>query len=124
MELPEIMQQQVFAVAGDTLNPEKYAYKIKQGLLEHGYTVYAVGKELASFNDIPGDIDIIDLCINPVKGLSLIKECKKSFKCIVIQPGAESEELLSYLKEKNLPYIEGCVLVGLSLYAKKNPAGE
>ena len=117
MELPEIMQQQVFAVAGDTLNPEKYAYKIKQGLLEHGYTVHSVGKELASFNDIPGDIDIIDLCINPVKGLALIKECKKSFKCIVIQPGAESEELLSYLKEKNLPYIEGCVLVGLSLYA-------
>jgi len=102
---------------GDTLNPEKYAYKIKQGLLEHGYTVHAVGKELASFNDIPGEIDIIDLCINPVKGLALIKECKKSFKCIVIQPGAESEELLSYLNEKNLPYIEGCVLVGLSLYA-------
>ncbi|MBR0495683.1 MAG: CoA-binding protein [Treponema sp.] len=118
MELPEIMQQQVFAVAGDTLNPEKYAYKIKQGLLEHGYTVHAVGKELASFNDIPGDIDIIDLCINPVKGLALIRECTKPFKCIVIQPGAESEELLSYLNEKNLPYIEGCVLVGLSVYAK------
>ncbi len=118
MELPEIMQQQVFAVAGDTLNPEKYAYKIKQELLKHGYTVHAVGKELTSFNDIPGEIDIIDLCINPVKGLSLIKECTKSFKCVVIQPGAASEELISYLNEKNLPYIEGCVLVGLSLYAK------
>ena len=118
MDLKEIMQQQVFAVAGDTLNEEKYAYKIKHGLLEHGYTTYAVGKELASFNDIPGDIDIIDLCINPAKGLSLIQECTKPFKCIVIQPGAESDELLAYLDKKQLPYIQGCVLVGLSVYAK------
>ena len=119
MDLPEIMAQRVFAVAGDTLNPEKYAYKIKQGLLEHGYMVHAVGKEAASFNDIAGEIDIIDLCINPVKGLSLIKDCKKSFKCIVIQPGAESDELLSYLNENKLPYIQGCLLVGLSLYARE-----
>ena len=120
MDLKEIMNQSVFAVAGDTLNPEKYAYKIKQGLLEHGYKVHAVGKELPDFNSIPEDIDIIDLCINPVKGLELIKKCNKSFKCIVIQPGAESDELLSYLNEKKLPYIQGCLLVGLSLYAKKN----
>lgn len=118
MELKEIMEQGSFAVAGDTLNEEKYAFKIKQGLLEHGYTVYAVGKELSSFNDIPDEIDIIDLCINPVKGLALIKDCKKPFKCIVIQPGAESEELLSYLDENNIPYIQGCLLVGLSVYAK------
>ena len=118
MDLKEIMEQRVFAVAGDTLNPEKYAYKIKHGLLEHGYTVHAVGKEAASFNEIAGEIDIIDLCINPVKGLALIKECTKPFKCIVIQPGAESEELLAFLDEKNLPYIQGCLLVGLSVYAK------
>ena len=121
MDLKEIMQQQVFAVAGDTLREEKYAYKIKQGLLEHGYTVHAVGMELASFNDITSDIDIIDLCINPVRGLALLRECKKPFKCIVIQPGAESDELLAYLNEKRLPYMQGCVLVGLSLYAKDKP---
>lgn len=46
MDLKEIMQQHTFAVAGDTLNEEKYAYKIKHGLLEHGYNVYSVGKEL------------------------------------------------------------------------------
>jgi len=117
MELPQIMKEKVFAVAGDTLNEEKYACKIKKGLEEHGYKAYGVGKELTSFNEIPEEIDIIDLCINAVKGLKLLQECKKSFKCIVIQPGAESEELLAYLNEKNLPYIQGCLLVGLSLYA-------
>ena len=118
MDLKEIMQQQVFAVAGDTLNEEKYAYKIKHALLTQGYTVHSVGKELKSFTEIPGEVDIIDLCINPAKGLALIKECTKDFKCIVIQPGAESEEFLAYLNEGGLPYIQGCVLVGLSVYGK------
>lgn len=118
MDLKEIMQQQKFAVVGDTLNEEKYAYKIKNGLKNNGYAVYPVGKEISSLNNIPDEVDIIDLCINPVKGLSLVKACKKPFKCIVIQPGAESEELFSYLNQNNLPYIEGCLLVGLSLYSK------
>ena len=118
MDIKEVMSEKVFAVLGDTLNEEKYAYKIKKGLLDKGYTVYAVGKELASINDIEEDIDVIDLCIHPVKGLKLIKECKKSFKTIVIQPGASDEALIAYLNENKIPYIDGCILVGLSLYAK------
>ena len=30
MDLEQIMQMNTFAVVGDTLNPEKYAYKIKE----------------------------------------------------------------------------------------------
>ncbi|WP_293010133.1 MULTISPECIES: CoA-binding protein [unclassified Oscillibacter] len=116
MELQEIMRQRVFAVVGNTLDSEKYAYKIKQGMIEKGYTVYAVGKELPSLNDVPEEIDIIDLCIHPAKGLELMRECKKSFKCIVLQPGAESAELVVYLEEKGMPYINGCLLVGMRLF--------
>ena len=114
MDLEQIMQMNAFAVVGDTLNPEKYAYKIKEGLLEQGYTVHSVGKELQSLNEIPGDLDI-----NPAKGIQLLRECRKPFRCIVIQPGAESPEILSYLQERNLPYIEGCLLVGMRLYPRK-----
>ena len=32
MELKEIMDQKVFAVVGNTINEEKYACKIKDGL--------------------------------------------------------------------------------------------
>ncbi len=117
MDLKEIMQQKIFAVLGDTLNESKYAAIIKHAMLDKGYTVHAVGKELASLNDIKGDIDIIDLCINPIKGLQLIKECKKQYKCIVIQPGAANDALLDYLKLNNIPYIDACLLVGLKLYA-------
>ena len=116
MDLKEIMEQKKFAILGDTLNPEKFAYKIKEKMQKSGYTVYSVGKELTSLNEIEDEIDIIDLCIYPVKGLKLLKENKKEFKCVVIQPGAENEELISWMEEKKIPYIHGCLLVGLSTY--------
>ena len=81
--------------------------------------MYSVGKELNSLDEIEEEIDIIDLCINAVKGLELIKDCHKEFKCIVIQPGAESRELLDYLEGEKIPYIESCLLVGLSSYRRK-----
>lgn len=118
MTLKEIMDCRRFAVLGDTLNSEKYAFQIKEKLLSAGYEVWAVGKELPSLNDIPGDIDIIDLCIHPAKGLKLLQENRKPFQCIVIQPGAESPELLAYLEENNLPYLQGCLLVGLATYPR------
>ncbi len=116
MDLQEIMEQKVFAVVGDTLNEQKYAYQIKHELIGNGYIVYPVGKELASLNDVPGEIDIIDLCIHPAKGIHLLKENKKSVKGVLIQPGAESEEIIAYLQQEEIPYLEGCVLVGLDLY--------
>lgn len=116
MDLKEVMEQKTFAVLGDTLNEEKTAYEIKAKMLNNGYRVYPVGKELASINDIPEEIDIIDLCIHPSKGLPLMKECAKAFKSVVVQPGAGDDELFEYLKSENIPYIEGCLLLGLSLY--------
>jgi predicted CoA-binding protein len=116
MDLKEVMEQKNFAVLGDTLNEKKTAYEIKEKMTENGYTVYPVGKELASINDIPGDIDVIDLCIHPAKGLPLMKACKKDFKSVVVQPGAGDDDLFEYLKSNNIPYIEGCLLLGLSFY--------
>ena len=120
MELKEMMQNKTFVVVGDTLNEEKYAYKIKERLNEYNYEVYAVHKELKSINDVPSDDFILDLCINPFKGLEYLKENKKKIKAVIIQPGAEGEELEGFLKKKEIPFIEGCALVGLSLYGKKN----
>ena len=44
MDMKEIMKQKTFAVLGNTLLEDKYAYKIKKGLIDKGYNVYAVGK--------------------------------------------------------------------------------
>ena len=113
MEIQDVMKERNFAILGDTLNPDKYAFKIRQAMLEAGYQVACVGKELQSLNQVPFEIDVIDLCIHPIKGLKLLKETDKPFKMIVIQPGAEDEALIEYLDSRQLPYIRGCLLKGL-----------
>lgn len=117
MDLKEIMEKRHFVVAGDTLNEEKYACKIKHALQEHGYQVQCVGKELPSLNDVEGPLEVVDLCIHPAKGIRLLRECEKPVGAVLIQPGAESDEIRHFLEEKQIPFLEGCALVGLRLYA-------
>ena len=119
MDLKDILSKKTFALLGDTLDPEKTAYEIKEKMTHNGYTVYPVGKELSSINDIPEDIDVIDLCINPIKGLNLLKEYEKDINAVVIQPGAGSDEIVDFLNERGIPYINGCLLLGLKVYKKK-----
>ncbi len=116
MDLKEIMELNNFVVVGNTLNQEHYAYKIKHALLSKGYNVECVYKELKSIDETSFNIDCLDLCINPVKGLDILKNSSKDYKVVVLQPGSESEEIISYLESKNIPYIKGCLLVGISLY--------
>ena len=116
MELKEIMNQHVFAILGDTENPEKYAYKIRNAMENAGYQIYTVPKQFSSLNDIQKDIDVIDLCIHPVKGLKLLQEYRKNIPCILIQPGAEDENLIAWLDTEKIPYVRGCLLKGLENY--------
>ena len=48
----------------------------------------------------------------------LLKENTKPIKAVVIQPGAESTDLIAFFEEAKIPYINGCLLVGMSLYKK------
>lgn len=116
MDLKEIMSYKNFVVVGNTIVDGKYAKIIKDNLNHYGYNVDCVYKELKSINDVESNIDVIDLCINPVLGLNILKECKKDYKCVLIQPGAESKEIIDYLNSINKPYLCGCALVGLGMF--------
>ncbi len=120
MNLKEIMQFNNFVVLGNTIRSDKYAYKIKKGLTDTGYTVCGVGKELTSINEVPFEIDVLDLCIHPNLGIELLKENKKKIKVVVIQPGAESNEIKEFLTKEKIEYVEACLLVGLRLYKNYN----
>lgn len=109
-----IMNEKNFVVIGDTIHENKYAYKIKHELLKNNYTVYSVGKEFTSLNEIQGPIDVIDLCIHPTKGLKLLQENKKKFKYLLIQPGADDPTLISWLEKNKISYIQGCMLIALN----------
>ena len=120
MELKEVMQQQSFVIVGDTLNETKFACKIKHAMLNRGYDVQCVGKELDSINEAEGSIDIIDLCIRPDRGIELLQACEKPVKGVVLQPGAGSDEIRDYLTERRIPFLAGCLLVGLATYPREN----
>lgn len=116
MDMKNILDFNNFVVVGDTLNVNKYAYKIKKELLNNNYNVCGVGKELASINEVGFDIDVLDLCINPSLGIKLLKENNKKIKIVVIQPGAQSDEIKTFLNENKICYVEDCLFAGLKLY--------
>lgn len=114
MTLDQMMDKDVFTLAGDTLDSGKYAYRIKRALTDAGYRVHCVGKELESLDDVPEDsIEVLDLCIHPAKGEALIRACHKPIGCVLIQPGAGSDTIRALLDEKGIPWLDGCALKGL-----------
>lgn len=109
-----------WVVIGDVSNAEKYAYRILKKFEDNSYTVsgvhYKGGENIyVKLEDVPHDIDVIDLCIHPVKGIDYVKQAKNlGIKYILIQPRAASTEILDYCKDNNITAVEGCALVALS----------
>ncbi|WP_330375503.1 CoA-binding protein [Inediibacterium massiliense] len=110
-----------WAVVGDVLNQRKFAYKIKNRLIDAGYIVSLVNpresehKVFHSLQEIKEKVDVIDLCINPKLGIDIVKKAHNlGIDHIFIQPGAESEEILLFCKEHDMKVIQSCVLVELS----------
>lgn len=123
MDLEGLIKLQKWAVIGDVGNETKYAYKILSLFKEKGHEVYGVhpkGGEgiYKSLKDLPVAVEAVDLCINPVLGLKLLEEVKElGIKYVLIQPGAESADILKYCKDNGIEALEGCALVGLKIYS-------
>ncbi|WP_315115594.1 CoA-binding protein [Clostridium intestinale] len=119
MNATELLKYKNWVVIGDTLNKDKYASKILSKLISRGYNTEGVhpkgGENIyKTLGEVPYKIDVIDLCINPLSGIKFIEEAKAlGIKYILIQPGAESREILSYCKDNGIIAIEGCALVAL-----------
>ncbi|MBU3181612.1 CoA-binding protein [Clostridium psychrophilum] len=123
MKANEFLNYKNWIVVGDVLNPLKYAYKILQSLKSDGFNVVGVNPNsndsdegvYSSISDIQYKADILDLCINPYKGIKIIKEAHDlKIDKVLIQPGAESQEILELCKANGIIAIEGCALVELS----------
>ncbi|MGM9973267.1 MAG: CoA-binding protein [Clostridiaceae bacterium] len=127
MKASEFLNYMNWAVVGDVLNPEKYAHKILKALEDNGYKVSGVnpkvtdGQAYNSLEEVPYDIEILDLCINPRAGIEIVKKAKEAgIKNILIQPGAESQEILNYCKDNDINAIQGCALVELRNKSNKD----
>lgn len=126
MNAGDLLNYKNWVVVGDVLNEEKYAYRILNALKEANFNVSGInprddsGKVYKTLEQVPYKIEIIDLCINPISGLKIIEEAVVlGIDKVLIQPGAESDEILSLCKNKGIIAIEGCALVELSHYHSK-----
>jgi len=121
MEARELLNYKNWVVVGDVTNREKYAYKILNALKNANFNVSGInprdksGEVYKTLEEVPYKVDVMDLCINPISGLKVIEEAiGLGIDKILIQPGAESDEILSLCKNKGIIAIEGCALVQLS----------
>lgn len=126
MDGQKLLEYKNWVVIGDVLNSEKYAHRILNSLKEHDFNAAGVHPNsndesvYRSLKNVPYGIDVIDLCINPIQGEKVLIEAKElGIDKVLIQPGAQSEEILSFCKENGIIAIEGCALVELSYYNRK-----
>ena len=121
MEASEFLEYKNWVVVGDVSNSSKYAYKILNSLKNEGFNVVGVNSSdlnegvYKSLKEVPYKIEVLDLCINPYKGIKIIQEAKElKIEKILIQPGAESVGILDFCEENEMKAVEGCALVELS----------
>lgn len=120
MDIKELIRLKNWVVIGDVTNESKYANKILNKFNDNEYNVVGVhpkggNRVYKLLKDVPYKIDAIDLCINPKLGLDYLKEAKElGIKNVLIQPGAESREIIDYCKNNKINYIENCALVQLN----------
>lgn len=126
MDGQKLLEYENWVVVGDVLNSEKYAHRILNTLKDNRFNAVGVHPSsedpsvYKSLKDVPYNIDVIDLCINPIQGEKIVMESKElGVDKILIQPGAQSEEILSFCRENGIIAIEGCALVELSYYNRK-----
>lgn len=115
-----MFQYKNWAVVGDVLNEGKFACSIAKKLERKNYNVFKVNPRsddpqvYKSLKDIKDKVDVVDLVITPTVGIDVVKEaCDLGIDKIFIQPGAGSNEIRNYCKNKGVRVYEGCVLVEL-----------
>ncbi len=111
------------AVVGATDDLSKYGGRIYRNLKAKGYRVFAVNPSrdtvdgdpaYHSLSDLEETPSIVDIVVPPPVTLSVLRECEQlGLRNVWIQPGAESEEVLQFLRDGDFDYLaEGpCIMV-------------
>ncbi len=115
--IEEFMGQKKFAIVGASDNTEKFGYQIFKNLKNRGYEVYPVNprlKELEgtrcypSLADIPVKVDVVDFVVPPKVTETIVRECKElGLTRIWLQPGSESEAVITFCNENGMKVIYG-----------------
>ena len=111
------------AVVGASSDRRKFGNKAFRAFQQEGYKVIPINPNepsvegVATFPtvmDVPDTIDMATVYVPPEIGITLLDGFeKKQIREIWINPGAESDELISEARRRNLNVIEACSIVGI-----------
>jgi len=109
------------AVVGASSDRRKFGNKAVRAYLRQGWTVYPVNPAAdrieglschASLRELPGHVDRVALYLPPEKGLGILEDLVAlSHDDFLINPGAESEELLARARELGLDPRLSCAIL-------------
>ncbi len=119
-----INKNNIFAVVGVSRDETKYGRKVYNDLKKAGYSVYPINPKLesiarekcySSLKDLPVIPDVVSFIVPPNVTEILMVECHNlNIKKIWLQPGSESEKVISYCKNNDIECLhDQCILLNL-----------
>jgi uncharacterized protein len=111
-------------IMGASTNPERYAYKAANSLLNHGHKIALVGQKEGEikgnkiYTDYPDfeGIDTVTMYVGPKNQPSLYEYIlRQKPRRIIFNPGAENAEFEAMAEAEGIETEEACTLVLLSI---------
>ena len=114
----------IVAIVGASSDRRKFANKAVRAHLQAGYTVYPIhpreetveGQSVyRSVADVPAErLDVIAVYLPPAVGLTALDTfTTKSVGTLILNPGADSPEVIARAKELGLPVTRTCSIVAV-----------
>ena len=111
------------AVVGASSDRNKFGNKALRAFKAEGYTVIPINPNARevegiatypSVLDVPGTIDMATVYVQPDVAMRLLPEFEqKGIGEIWVNPGAESDDLLSDARRRKLNVIAACSIIGI-----------
>ena len=111
------------AVVGASSDRQKFGNKALRAFKAEGYTVIPINPNerevegiatYASVLHVPGTIDMATVYVQPDVAMRLLPEFEqKGIAEIWVNPGAESDELLTEARKRKLNVIAACSIMGI-----------
>jgi len=113
----------VVAVIGASSDRQKFGNRAVRAFQQQGYTVIPINpheasveglKTYASVLDVPGPVDMASFYVPPDVGEQVIDEiARKGITEVWLNPGAESDALISRARALNIQPIVACSIVAI-----------
>ena len=123
MNAKKAANETAVVVLGASPKPDRYANKAMQLLAEYGYRAIPINPAFSeilgakcypSIVDVPGQIDTATIYLGKARSDPLIDEIVNlQPRRIIMNPGAENENLAAKARERGIEVVEGCTLVML-----------